>query len=60
MQTTEIHEHARKLLDAHGDKAELEAAQNARKFKESGDLKQADHWQKIRTAIHQMRGPHES
>ncbi|MGI9531437.1 hypothetical protein [Lutimonas sp.] len=60
MQTTEIIEHARKLLDAHGDKAEVEAAQNARKFKEKGDLEQADHWQKIRAAIHQMRGPNES
>ena len=43
MQLTEVHEHARELLDAHGDKAEVQAAQNARKCKSEGDLEQADH-----------------
>ena len=60
MQSTEINEHARKLFEAHGDKAELEAAQKASKCKEEGDQKQAEDWEKIRTAIRQMRGPHES
>ena len=60
MQSTEINEHARKLLEAHGDKAGLEAAQKARKCEEEGDQKQAEDWEKIRAAIHQMRGPHES
>ena len=60
MQSTEINEHARKLLEAHGDKAELEATQKALKCIEEGDQKQAEDWEKIRAAIHQMRGPHES
>ena len=33
MHTIEIQEHARKLLDAHGDKAVWEAAQKARELR---------------------------
>jgi len=60
MKAVDIQEYARKLLNAHGDKAEYEAAQKAHQFKQEGDEKQAEDWMKIRKAIHQMRGPHES
>lgn len=56
MNALEIHESARKLYQAHGDKAELEAAQKARQMKESGKEDEAADWQKIREAIAQMRG----
>ncbi len=60
MHTIEIQEHARKLLDAHGDKAVLEAAQKARELEEAGDSEQAEAWRRIEAALMQMRGPHAS
>ena len=60
MDATKIAEYARQLLDAHGDGAEAEAAQKASGFAAAGDTVQADHWQKIRAAIAEMRGPHRS
>lgn len=58
MNFLELQESARKLYEAHGDKAELEAAQNARQHKEDGDEEQAKDWQRIREVIAEMRGPH--
>lgn len=58
MQAIEIQEHARKLKDAHGDRAILEAAQKAREREEAGDREQAETWRRIEAALMQMRGPH--
>ncbi|MCK5549287.1 MAG: hypothetical protein KAI41_02015 [Hyphomicrobiaceae bacterium] len=60
MHTIEIQEHARKLLDAHGDKAVWEAAQKARRLEEAGNMEQAETWRRIEAALMQMRGPHAS
>ena len=60
MNTIEIQEHARKLKDAHGDKAILEAAEKARELEEAGDKEQAENWRRIEAALMQLRGPHES
>ncbi len=60
MKTMEIADFARKLLDAHGDKAEVEAAQKAVKLEEEGKTEEAETWRKIRSAIRQLRPPHES
>ena len=60
MNTIEIQEHARKLKDAHGDKAILEAAEKARQLEEAGDKEQAENWRRIEAALMQLRGPHES
>lgn len=60
MNILEIQETAQMLYAAHGDRAEYEAAQNARKQKETGNSEQARDWQRIREAIAQMRGPHAS
>ncbi|MCK5495559.1 MAG: hypothetical protein KAI80_04035 [Hyphomicrobiaceae bacterium] len=60
MQVIEIQEHARKLKDAHGDKAILEAAQKARRLEEAGEREQAETWRRIEAALMQMRGPHAS
>lgn len=56
----EVQESARKLYEAHGDKAEFEAAQKAQALKEKGEAEQAKDWHRIRDVIAQMRGPHES
>ena len=60
MQSTELHEHAQKLLQTHGDKAELDAAQKAQKYKDEGKQKQASDWDRIGASIREIRGPHES
>jgi hypothetical protein len=60
MNAIEIQEHARKLKDAHGDKAILEAAEKARELEEGGDREQAENWRRIEAALMQMRGPHAS
>ncbi|MCB1504412.1 MAG: hypothetical protein KDJ47_05485 [Hyphomicrobiaceae bacterium] len=58
MLASEIQEHARKLLEAHGDKAIVEAAQKAKSLEDSGANEEAQIWRKIESAIQLMRGPH--
>ncbi len=60
MKATSIVEHARQLLEAHGDKAEAEAAQRAGAKQAEGKAEEAETWRKIRAAIHEMRPPHVS
>ena len=60
MQTTEVHDYARQLLEAQGFKAIAEAAQKARAFEEQGDSEQAQTWRRVEAALMQMRGPHVS
>ncbi len=56
MRETEILDYARKLLDAHGGKAEAEAAAKARQFEEQNNAEQADVWRRVRAAIKELRG----
>jgi hypothetical protein len=58
MQAMEIQEHARKLRDAHGEKAAAEAAQKARSYEHQGEAEQAKDWRRIEAALRQMQGPH--
>ena len=58
MHETQVLDYAKSLLDAHGDKAEAEAAARVRQFEEKKDAAQAETWRKIKAAIHEMRGPH--
>jgi hypothetical protein len=60
MDMNEIHDYARRLLEAHGERAGLEAAQKAAECERSGDKNQASDWRRIEAAIREMRGPHES
>jgi hypothetical protein len=60
MQEIEIHDYARQLLEAHGDKAVAEAAQKASAFEKQGNSEQAETWRHIEAALKLMRGPHES
>ncbi len=60
MDMKEVHEFARRLLDAHGDKAESEAAQKAVDCERQGDEGGAHDWRRIQAAIKELRGPHES
>jgi len=56
----DIHDYARQLLEAHGEKAVAEAAQKALACKERGDDEQAETWRHVEAALKLMRGPHES
>ena len=60
MDNAKIAEYARALYDAHGDKAEAEAAQKARKHEEMGETSEAESWRAVRRAIREFRGAHES
>ena len=60
MEAVKIQEHARKLRDAHGEKAAAEAAQQARIYEQNGDEAQAKVWRRIEAALHEMRGPRAS
>jgi hypothetical protein len=60
MQEIDIHDYARQLLEAHGDKAVAEAAQKASAFEKKGESEQAETWRHIEAALKLMRGPHES
>lgn len=60
MEVAKITEYARALYDAHGDKAEVEAARKAKESEDAGDTAQAETWRAVRRAIAEIRGPHES
>lgn len=59
MDAIKITEYARALLDSHGGKAEAEVARKMRECMEAGKTGEAEDWQAIRQAIHEMRGPHQ-
>jgi hypothetical protein len=60
MQEIKIQDYARQLLEAHGDKAVVEAAQKASQFEMRGEDKEAQIWRRIEASLKLMRGPHES
>ena len=60
MEFSNVAEYAQALLEAHGDKAEAEAAQKAKKYEEAGETQEAANWRAIRAAIREIRGAHES
>jgi len=60
MEEIDIHDYARQLLEAHGDKAVAEAAQKACACEKQGASEEADTWRHIEAALKAMRGPHES
>ena len=59
MREAEIHDYARQLLEAHGDRAVVEAAQKAVSFEKQGANDQAQTWRRIEEALKLMRGPHQ-
>lgn len=57
MDATKIAEYADHLLNAHGDKAEAEAAKKASALASEGKDDEAAQWQKVRETIARRRGP---
>ena len=60
MAETDIHDYARQLMEAHGDKAVAEAAQKSCAFEQQGASEEAETWRHIEAALKAMRGPGES
>lgn len=60
MPATKVAEFARQLLDAHGARAEIEAAQKLQEAEDRGAAREADSWRRIRAAIRELRPPHVS
>jgi len=60
MQEIDIQDYARQLLEAHGAKAIVEAAQKACAFEKEGKTEDAETWRHIEAALKLMRGPHQS
>ena len=60
MEIAKITEYARALYDAHGDKAEAEAAQKAKQHEEAGEASEAETWRAVQDAIREIRGARES
>ena len=60
MRAIDIHDYARQLLEAHGDKAVPEAASRASACEAEGKNEQAETWRHVEAALKLMRGPHES
>jgi hypothetical protein len=60
MLAIEIQEHARKLHDARGDKAVVEAAQKAKALEQQGRADAAQDWRRIEAALRELQGPHAS
>jgi hypothetical protein len=60
MNEIEVHNFARQLLEAHGDRALVEAAQRASALEKEGKREEAETWRHIEAALKMMQGPHES
>ncbi|MBT8460195.1 MAG: hypothetical protein KJN60_11040 [Boseongicola sp.] len=60
MEMSKATEYARALYEAHGEKAEAEAAQRAKKHEDAGEADEAADWRAVRAAIRELRGAHES
>ena len=56
MDMMQIHDYARRLFAAFGDKAGVEAAQRASQLEADGDVGAARDWRRIENAIREMRG----
>ena len=56
----EINDYARQLIEAHGGRAVVEAAQKAFSYEEKGQTEEAETWRRIEAALKFMRGPNAS
>lgn len=58
MRETDIHDYARQLLAAHGERAIAEAAQKASALDRERKQEEAALWRHVEAALKAMRGPH--
>ena len=55
-----VADYARALYQAHGDKAEAEAAQKMRDAEDAGHTEEVEQWRAVREAVRSIRGANES
>jgi hypothetical protein len=60
MEASRIDDVAQRLYRAHGDRAELEAAQKAKDCEDRGSQDEARTWRSVRERIRILRGPNQS
>ena len=60
MREMEIRDVAQQLLQAHGHKAIVEAAQKSHASEEQGHHEGAKTWKRVEVALRNMRGPRQS
>lgn len=60
MDMQQVHNIARKLIEAHGAAAEAEASAKLQAAEASGDEQEIENWTRIRAAIHERKPAHES
>ncbi|MBV8795430.1 MAG: hypothetical protein JO136_10910 [Hyphomicrobiales bacterium] len=57
MEEMTINDYARRLMDAHGERAIAEAAQRAAEHERNKDEDEAKTWRRVEQALKSMRGP---
>lgn len=57
MHANQVHEYAVQLIDVYGDKAEVQAAKQAREYLSKGDKDQAQIWTRVQQTISTIKGP---
>lgn len=60
MEMSQVHNIAKRLYEAHGLKAEVEAARELQEAERAGNDEQKDLWRRVRSAVHDMKGARES
>lgn len=60
MNASDISALAHQLFEAQGAKAIAQAAQKAESCREAGDSEQAHVWERVESALRELRGPHQS
>lgn len=60
MDMKQVHNYARKLVEAHGETAELEAAAKLNQAEKSGDDERISNWRRIRAAVRERKPSHVS
>jgi hypothetical protein len=60
MDMSEVHNIAKRLVAAHGNKAEVEATRKLQEAETSNDNEQIELWRRIKSAVRELRSAHES
>jgi len=60
MDMSQVHNIAKRLIETHGLKAEVEAAEKLQEAEKAGDDAKIELWRRVRLAIHEMKPAHES
>lgn len=60
MDMNHIHAYARKLVEAHGQQAELEAASRLKQAESGGNPQEVENWRRIRSAVRERKGANAS